>query len=168
MPAPAPAPNSGRVPGGPERVGCGPRRSPGRSGGRPGAVPCPGCGRLGRGRWKMGLPRSGMPRAPVGVAARADAGGAWYTGRGPVCGTIRRRGGPVGCAALPGAPVAGWTPPWGGAGGARRPAGIPGPGTGGVAGVASTGKGATSASITWATSVAMVSDGAGPFASLGT
>jgi len=97
--APAPAPNGGRIPGAPERVGCGPRRSPGRIGGRlvPGAAcpaPCPGNG--GRGRWKIGLPRSGSPvRGAVGVAPAGRTGAA-YTGRGPVCGTIRRRCGTIG------------------------------------------------------------------------
>jgi len=90
--APAPAPNPGRMPGAPERVGCGPRRSPGRIGGRvPGdaADAPPGAG---RGRWKIGLPRSGMP--PRGaIGAPAGRTGAVYTGRGPLCGTIRRRGG---------------------------------------------------------------------------
>ncbi len=95
-----PAPNPGRAPGAPERVGCGPRRSPGRTGGRacPGAAAAPG-----RGRWKIGLPRSGIaPRGRALVSARTGAdGGARYTGRGPVWGTIKRRGA---CAAIPGCP----------------------------------------------------------------
>jgi hypothetical protein len=96
---PAPAPNPGRAPGAPERVGWGPRRSPGRTGGR--VWPCGGT--PGRGRWKMGLPRSGIPpRGGALVPARgATDGGARYTGRGPVWGTIKRRGV---CAAVPGCP----------------------------------------------------------------
>ncbi len=83
------------MPGAPARVGCGPRRSPGRTGGRPVGAPCMGA--PGRGRWKIGLPRSGIPPragAPVAAAGRGTiggGGGAVYTGRGPVCGTIRRR-----------------------------------------------------------------------------
>ena len=50
------------LPGAPERVGCGPRRSPGRIGGRVPGAPLVG-GPPGRGRWKIGLPRSGMARA---------------------------------------------------------------------------------------------------------
>ena len=96
---PVPAPNPGRVPGAPERVGWGPRRSPGRTGGRV----CPGGNTPGRGRWKMGLPRSGIPpRGGALAPARGAAnGGARYTGRGPVWGTIKRRGV---CAAVPGCP----------------------------------------------------------------
>jgi hypothetical protein len=89
------------MPGAPERVGCGPRRSPGRIGGRPvpgppgplGPTPCPGYG--GRGRWKIGLPRSGSPVRGAAVLA-AGRGGAAYTGRGPVCGTMSRRCGTMG------------------------------------------------------------------------
>src|SRR5579863_5649941 len=80
------------MPGGPERVGCGPRRSPGRMGGRVwpvGGIP----GRCGR--WKIGLPRSGITTRGGAPAGRT---GAWYTGRGPVCGTINRRGGGTGVA----------------------------------------------------------------------
>ena len=89
---PGPAAKPGRAPGAPERVGCGPRRSPGRIGGRCwplGVAP-------GRGRWKMGLPRSGITCR--GVVLAAGRAGAEYTGRGPVCGTIRRRGGAAGAA----------------------------------------------------------------------
>ena len=88
---PAPGPNPGRAPGAPERVGWGPRRSPGRTGVR--VTPCGGA--PGRGRWKIGLPRSGIaPRAGAPLAAERGValGGARYTGRGPVCGTIKRRG----------------------------------------------------------------------------
>lgn len=100
-PTPAPAPNGGRAPGAPERVGCGPRRSPGRIGGLvcpgvnwPGALPGPCAGVPGRGRAKIGLPRSGIPPrgGAVGTGRVGDGGGAAYTGRGPVCGTINRRG----------------------------------------------------------------------------
>src|SRR5512147_2192020 len=77
------------------RVGCIGRRSPGRDGGRAGVA--------GLGRWKMGLPGTGRPGAGRGVEAVAPApalalaggaaAGALYTGRGPVCGVIIRRGG---------------------------------------------------------------------------
>ena len=79
---PAPGPNPGRVPGAPERVGCGPRRSPHA----PVAASTPCGGTPGRGRWKIGLPRSGMPpRGAIGAPGRGGAtGGARYTGRGPV------------------------------------------------------------------------------------
>jgi len=80
---------------GAERVGCIGRRSPGRSGGRGAPAPCGPCG---RGRWKIGCPGTGRPGAgrivPAGAlvcAAGVGAtgrGGALYTGRGPVCGTI--------------------------------------------------------------------------------
>src|ERR1019366_7596467 len=52
----------------------------------------------GRGRWKIGLPRSGIPPrgGTVGRSAVGDGGGAAYTGRGPVCGTIMRRTGAAG------------------------------------------------------------------------
>ncbi len=51
----------------------------------------------------MGLPRSGIPPrgAAVAPARGATDGGARYTGRGPVWGTIKRRGV---CAAVPGCP----------------------------------------------------------------
>src|SRR6516164_8657572 len=49
---------------------------------------------LGRGRWKIGFPRSGMTvRGGVVPTGRC---GAAYTGRGPVCGTISLRGGGAG------------------------------------------------------------------------
>ncbi len=129
-----PAPMGGRPPGvGALRVGCMGRRSPGRNGGRepgapgakPGAEPgapvgvaCPG-----RGRWKMGCPRTGkpvrLPAAGGGCGARGGGGGgAVYTGRGPVCGTIMRRAG------APGWPAAGGRadPACGGLGAAVLPA----------------------------------------------
>ena len=58
----------GRAPGAPERVGCGPRRSPGRTGGRvaPGGTELPG-----RGRWKIGFPRSGIASARGSAGRRA-------------------------------------------------------------------------------------------------
>ena len=72
-------------------MGCMGRRSPGRSGGRLAAAP-------GRGRWKIGCPGTGRPGvgrgaelgAPAEAAGDAVRGGALYTGRGPVCGTIMR------------------------------------------------------------------------------
>ncbi len=82
----------GRVPVGDWRVGCIGRRSPGRNGGRaPGAPP-------GRGRWKMGCPGTGRPGtgragAPAPAVGAAGLGGALYTGRGPVWGTIIRGSG---------------------------------------------------------------------------
>ena len=113
MPGRPPA-MGGRPPGvGALRVGCIGRRSPGRNGGRePGAIGAPDAPGApgapdalagpddcpGRGRWKIGCPRTGNPvRLPMGDdgwAGRGGAGGgAVYTGRGPVCGTIMRRGG---------------------------------------------------------------------------
>jgi len=84
---------------GAERVGCIGRRSPGRSGGLPAA----GGAAWGRGRWKIGCPGTGRPGWGRGPAPAAGAGidpaGAVYTGRGPVCGTISRRGGPDGAGA---------------------------------------------------------------------
>ncbi len=80
------------------------RRSPGRSGGRGAPTPPGPCG---RGRWKIGWPGTGRPGAgrkvPIGALAwgggAGRGGGALYTGRGPVCGTIMRGagggGGPV-------------------------------------------------------------------------
>src|SRR6516164_1857419 len=60
---------------------------------------------LGRGRWKIGFPRSGMTvRGGVGFAGRC---GAAYTGRGPVCGTISRRAGGAGRAGAAGFAAAG-------------------------------------------------------------
>jgi hypothetical protein len=87
-------------------VGCMGRRSPGRSGGRGAPTPPGPCG---RGRWKIGWPGTGRPgagrRVPIGALAwgagvgAGRGGGALYTGRGPVCGTIMRGaggcGGPV-------------------------------------------------------------------------
>jgi hypothetical protein len=84
-------------------VGCMGRRSPGRSG-RGGPPP----GVIGRGRWKIGCPGTGRPGAgrivpagePVGAIEATGAigrgGGALYTGRGPVCGTIMRGAGGCG------------------------------------------------------------------------
>jgi hypothetical protein len=84
-------------------VGCIGRRSPGRSG-RGGPPP----GVIGRGRWKIGCPGTGRPGAgrmvPAGDAvgdmdatgAIGRGGGALYTGRGPVCGTIMRGAGGCG------------------------------------------------------------------------
>jgi len=81
-------------------VGCMGRRSPGRSG-RGGPPP----GVIGRGRWKIGCPGTGRPGAgrmvPAGdevgdmdaTGATGRGGGALYTGRGPVCGTIMRGAG---------------------------------------------------------------------------
>ena len=114
-----------RPPGtGAERVGCMGRRSPGRNGGRaPGAPAAPGApgapaGWPGRGRWKMGWPRTGPGRVPAGADAEGPCGGregwtggAVYTGRGPVCGTIMRRAGcsagAAGCRDAGGCVVAG-------------------------------------------------------------
>jgi hypothetical protein len=97
------------------------RRSPGRSG-RGGPPP----GVIGRGRWKIGCPGTGRPGAgrivpagdPVGAmdatGATGRGGGALYTGRGPVCGTIMRGaggcGGPetTGGAGGRGAATGGW------------------------------------------------------------
>ena len=84
-------------------MGCMGRRSPGRSG-RGGPPP----GVIGRGRWKIGCPGTGRPGAgrivPAGDAvgdmdatgAIGRGGGALYTGRGPVCGTIMRGAGGCG------------------------------------------------------------------------
>ena len=103
-PTPAPAPNGGRMPGAPERVGCGPRRSPGRMGGRfcPG-VNCPvpvldptACPDAGAGRSACHAPAFLRVEEPRGRWARtATAAAPAYTGRGPVCGTINLRGGGV-------------------------------------------------------------------------
>ena len=79
-------------------MGCIGRRSPGRMGGRG----PPAGGAAGRGRWKIGCPGTGRPgtgRAAIGTpgctGAAGRGGGALYTGRGPVCGTIiRGAGGP--------------------------------------------------------------------------
>jgi hypothetical protein len=83
------------------RVGCIGRRSPGRRGGR---LPIGAPGR-GRGRWKMGCPGTGRPGAgragaPDWAAEGGACGGALYTGRGPVCGTIIRRCGGAGADGL--------------------------------------------------------------------
>src|SRR5579864_6337878 len=93
---PGPTP-IGRVPAEVWRVGCIGRRSPGRSG--PRGAPTPGV--AGRGRWKIGWPGTGRPGAgravPIAPACAAGAagrgGGALYTGRGPVWGTIMRGAG---------------------------------------------------------------------------
>jgi len=89
----------------PALVGCGPRRgSPGRVNcGRPVGAPVdPVTGR----RWKIGWPRTTPPRGRPAAGATFCAvtppglgGGAWYTGRGPVCGVITRRCGTMGCCA---------------------------------------------------------------------
>jgi hypothetical protein len=99
-------------------VGCMGRRSPGRSG-RGGPPP----GVIGRGRWKIGCPGTGRPGAgrivPAGDAvgdmdatgAIGRGGGALYTGRGPVCGTIMRGAGGCGGPATAGgrgAAAGGW------------------------------------------------------------
>jgi hypothetical protein len=127
-------------------VGCIGRRSPGRSGGR--GPPTPGA--CGRGRWKMGCPGTGRPGAgrmvPAGplactVGATGRGGGALYTGRGPVCGTIiRGAGGCGGPVTTGGAAGRGATGAWGaadavtngaaGAGGATTDAGGIGGATG--------------------------------------
>ena len=89
------------------RVGCMGRRSPGRRGGR-GPLGAP----AGRGRWKIGCPGTGRPGAGrpcipgrlaigwPGTGGRGGASGfggaAMYTGRGPVCGVMTRRGGACG------------------------------------------------------------------------
>ena len=62
--------------------------------GRPAGAP-------GRGRWKIGWPGTGRPGMGRGAieaegAVGAGRGGALYTGRGPVCGTIMRGKGVVG------------------------------------------------------------------------
>jgi hypothetical protein len=57
-------------------------------------------------RWKIGCPGTGRPGAGRGGAPGAGIG-ALYTGRGPVCGMIMRRGGGTGAVGLSGA--AGWT-----------------------------------------------------------
>jgi hypothetical protein len=91
----------------------------------------------GRGRWKIGLPRSGMTcRGGVVAVGRA---GAVYTGRGPVCGTIRRRGGGPGAAGGAGRAGAADSGAAGAAGALARTGG-----TKGVVGVATAGGGATS------------------------
>jgi hypothetical protein len=56
--------------------------------GRRWKIGCPGTGRPGAARV---APPMGTPGCTVGVAA--GRAGAWYTGRGPVCGTIMRGGG---------------------------------------------------------------------------
>jgi len=99
-------------------VGCMGRRSPGRSG-RGGPPP----GVIGRGRWKIGCPGTGRPGAgrmvPAGdevgdmdaTGATGRGGGALYTGRGPVCGTIMRGAGGCGGPATTGgrgAAAGGW------------------------------------------------------------
>jgi hypothetical protein len=98
----------GRGPVGAERVGCMGRRSPGRSGGRGAPTPGAPCG---RGRWKIGWPGTGLPGAgrmvPTGgpeggTGAGGRGGGALYTGRGPVCGTIMRGAGVAGALPMPG------------------------------------------------------------------
>lgn len=73
------------------------RRSPGRRGGRAPGTP-------GRGRWKIGCPGTGRPGAgrAAALGAAGDCGGALYTGRGPVWGTITRRCGGVGAADVAG------------------------------------------------------------------
>ena len=86
----APIPGRGGMPEGEERVGCMGRRSPGRSG-----VRAPG-GPDGRGLWKIGWPGIGRPGAGRGVLDTGRGGGAWYTGRGPVCGMTMRRCGTIG------------------------------------------------------------------------
>ena len=89
-------------------MGCIGRRSPGRRGGRGAPTPPGPCG---RGRWKIGCPGTGRPGAgrivPAGAPACATGaagrgGGALYTGRGPVCGTIIRGAGVCGAAAAGG------------------------------------------------------------------
>ena len=79
-------------------MGC-KRRSPGRKGGL-----APGMD--GRCRWNIGWPGTGRPgaeRCPIGcpgcTVARGCTG-AKYTGRGPVCGVITRRGGGTAAAGL--------------------------------------------------------------------
>lgn len=99
------------LPAGVWRVGCIGRRAPGPPiGGREPAgcaLPIPGR------RWKIGCPRTGnpppvrWPGAPARGPGAADVlpgaagrgGGAVYTGRGPVCGVIRRRVGAGGACA---------------------------------------------------------------------
>src|SRR5580704_13299989 len=76
-------------------------RSAGRSTGREVGAP-------GRGRWKIGWPGTGRPgteRAgaagpPAEAVGEAGLIGALYTGRGPVCGTIKRGRGTCGEGAL--------------------------------------------------------------------
>lgn len=69
----------------------------------------PGAALPGRGRWKIGCPGTGRPGterigAPASAVGEAGLGGALYTGRGPVWGTIMRgdgvceRGGATGAA----------------------------------------------------------------------
>jgi hypothetical protein len=90
------------------------RRSPGRSGGRAAApdgrgrwkIGCPGTGRPGAGRPAIGRPGTGRAcrlAFATGLSARGGGGGALYTGRGPVWGTIIRRGGTAGAAGRCGA-----------------------------------------------------------------
>ncbi len=112
VPNPGRAPNPGRPPGpadppaGWVRVGCIGRRAPGGPpcGGRgpkpgpPEPGPPPGLPRS-----KIGRPRCRMPGG-VGVGrgatgAGGGGGGAVYTGRGPVCGIMTRRGGGAGLCA---------------------------------------------------------------------
>jgi hypothetical protein len=154
-------------------VGCIGRRSPGRSGGRGPPTPGAPCG---RGRWKIGCPGTGLPGAgrmvPTGApdwatGAGGRGGGALYTGRGPVCGTIMRgpgvaagaevlgaagRGGTSGAAGAVGAEdaiidgdagAADVTLATGGTGG--------GAGRGGATGTAGTGGGGAGLSTGWTT-----------------
>jgi hypothetical protein len=164
----------GRPPGvGALRVGCIGRRSPARNGGRaPGAIGAPDApgapGALagpadwpGRGRWKIGCPRTGSPvRLPIdaedgGWAARGGAGGgAVYTGRGPVCGTIMRRAG--------GWPGRGGRPAEAGDGlwAAVVGAGAPVDGSAEAAGASATGASATRTSAAGASTTAVALTGA--------
>jgi hypothetical protein len=169
----------GRVPAGAWRVGCIGRRSPGRRGGRDAPAPGP----AGRGRWKIGCPGTGRPgtgRAlpdgalvcPMGTPGRG--GGALYTGRGPVCGTIMRgagvcgaagAGGGVGAAGRTGAADGGAAAVMtgacaGGAGGATTAGGGGAAGRGGACGVTGAGGGAAGFS-TGATTVGRGGAGTG-------
>ena len=123
------------------------RRSPGRSGGRGPPTPGAPCG---RGRWKIGWPGTGRPgagrivlvgAAPCATGAGGRGGGALYTGRGPVCGTIIRGAGVCGAAVTDG--VAGRTGAAGGAGATGAADAVTGGTTGVVGGGATTATGGT-------------------------
>ncbi len=108
----------------------------------------------------MGLPRSGIPPRGGALAPGRGAadGGAKYTGRGPVWGTIKRRG--VCAAAIPAGRVGSPARPIPGAG-CPGTAGRAVPGRVSAAGNACNGDDGTSPSATEGTSDSVISDVAG-------